>query len=398
MVCAMITLAPLIANCAGGAEVQVILPAELTNRLPEPSRGPTNALVALEPAQYDIRQEDTHFRVEARGPFQILRPGDSVFPLFALPVHLLESRVESSEPMPGHLVTITNRLGLFAEKAGAGTVRLVYRVPIVTREGNKRAQIPVLLGPSGNARLESARPDLEILAGSVWSKTNAEKITRYEIGVAGEEALVVEWRDQGIEAPLKPGVPAERTKEFYGIGLKRAQNLTIINSDGSCTHFAEFELPVSQAEEFRLKLPAKTRLISASVNGVEVNSPAIEDQICRLRLPTPEAQQTIHRLSFRMAYPPMPLGFVGVAEMTLPELFQTAATLEWVVALPSGFNTQVVSSGLEAQKTAPDLTRFGDYGRLLQSHAHTYLAKDLAPPGAVGLSLRYRQMVAGINE
>jgi hypothetical protein len=289
-------------------------------------------------------------------------------------------------------------LGLFAEKAGTGTVRLVYRVPIVTREGNKRAQIPVLLGPSGNARLESARPDLEVLAGSVWSKTNADKLTRYEIGVAGEETLVLEWRDQGIGALPKAGVASDRTKEFYGIGLKRAQNLTIVNSDGSCTHFAEFELPVSQGEEFRLKLPARARLISASVNGLEVNSPVMEEQICKLRLPTPEAQQTIHRVSFRMAYPPMPLGFVGVADLTLPELFQTTATLEWVVALPTGFTTQVISSGLEAQKTAPDLARFGDYGRLLQSRAHTYLAKDLAPPGAVGLSLKYRQMVGGMNE
>src|SRR5207244_3046307 len=167
---------------------------------------------------------------------------------------------------------------------------------------------------------------------------------------------------------------------------------------GSCTHFVEFELPVSQAEEFRLKLPAKARLISVSVNGSEITSPVIEEQTCRLRLPTPDAQQTIHRVSFRMAYPAMPLGFVGLADLTLPELFQTAATLEWVVALPSGFDTQVVSSGLETQKSAPDLARFGDYGRLLQSHPHTYLAKDLAPPGVVSLSLKYRQVVPGMNE
>jgi hypothetical protein len=92
------------------------------------------------------------------------------------------------------------------------------------------------------------------------------------------------------------------------------------------------------------------------------------------------------------------LGFVGLAELTLPEVFQTAGTLEWVVALPNGFDTQVISSGLEMQKTPPDLGRFGDYGRILKSHPHTYLAKDLAPPGAVSLSLKYRQAIPGMYE
>jgi hypothetical protein len=82
----------------------------------------------------------------------------------------------------------------------------------------------------------------------------------------------------------------------------------------------------------------------------------------------------------------------------LPEVFQTTGTLEWAVALPNGFDVQVISSGLERQKTSPDLGRFGDYGRILQSHALTSLAKDLAPPGTVGLSLKYRQKVAGFTD
>lgn len=92
----------------------------------------------------------------------------------------------------------------------------------------------------------------------------------------------------------------------------------------------------------------------------------------------------------------MPLAFFGNAELILPELFQTAGTLEWVVALPSGFETQVISSGLEVQKRSPDLTPFGDYGRILKTHPHIYLAKDLAPPGAVNLMLKYRQVVSGM--
>ena len=94
----------------------------------------------------------------------------------------------------------------------------------------------------------------------------------------------------------------------------------------------------------------------------------------------------------------MPVGVTGFAELLLPEVFLTTGTVDWVVALPSGFQTQVISSGLELQKSAPDLSRFGDYGRVLKSHAVTYLSKDLAPPGQVGLSLKYRQLVPGLYE
>ncbi|HTD86697.1 MAG TPA: hypothetical protein VK850_08975, partial [Candidatus Binatia bacterium] len=383
-----------------GAEVQVILPVELAHKLPEASvpREPTNAVVAFDPAQYQIQHEGTSFRVEVKAPFQVLRPGDAPLPLFAAPVHLLESRVEPAEAVPGRVIAISNRLGLFTQRSGEATLHLAYRVPVLNREGKKRAQIPILLQPSGSVRLESPRTDLEVLTGSLWTKTAAGKTTTYDIGTAGEESVTIEWRDPGDGTMPAPEGPGDHSKEFYGIGLKRAQNLTIINSDGSCTHFAEFEVPVAQAEDFRLKLPAKARLISVSINGAEVTAPVVEQQMCRLRLPKREGQQLIHRLSFRIAYPGMPLGFVGLAELTLPELFQTAATLEWVVALPNSFETQVVASGLEGQKSTPDLSRFGDYGRLVQAHSYTYLAKDLAPPAAVNLSLKYRQMVPGINE
>ena len=139
-------------------------------------------------------------------------------------------------------------------------------------------------------------------------------------------------------------------------------------------------------------------MISVSVNGSEIGSPAVEDQLCRIRLPSREGQQTSHRLSFRIAYPPVRLGFAGTADLALPQVFQTTGTLEWVIALPNGFETQVISSGLERQTASPDLTSFGDYGRILQSHAHIALAKDLAPPGAVALSLKYRQTVTGFYE
>lgn len=374
------------------AEVQVTLPAELITKVPEAKREITNSLIAFEPAQYQARQEASYLLVAAQVPFQIIRAGETTVPLFAAPVHLQEVRFDSAESPLARLVTVTN-LALLPQHAGQTTLRLTYRVPIVTHEGKKRAQIPLALGPSGNMRLESPRNDISVLNGSLWTQTTGDKTNVYDIGVAGLETLNLEWRDQESGPPVVTGQRADGAKDFYGIGLTRAQNLTVINSDGSCTHFAEFDLPAFQTEEFRLKLPDSARLISVSVNGAEISSPVVENQLCRIRLPGREAQQTAHRLSFRIAYPTVRLGFIGTAELSLPEVFQTAGTLDWVVALPHGFDAQVMSSGLEAQKTTPDLTRFGDYGRILKSQSHTYLAKSLAPPGAVSLSLRYRQAV-----
>lgn len=383
-----------------GAEVQVILPAELATKLPEPKRepGPTNAMIAFQPTLYQLTQESAYFQVDARIPFQIIRAGDLPVPLFGAPVYLLESKLDSSDSDLARIVIISNRLSLAAQQIGKEALHLTYRVPIETREGKRHAQVPLALGASGNVRLETSRNDLQILNGSVWSRKTAEKTTTYELGVAGEETLIIEWREDGLGPAPVTEKQVEGTKVFYGIGLTRAQNLTIINSDGSCTHFAEFELPVSQSDEFTLKLPAKARLVSVSVNGSELRSPSVEHELCRIRLPARDPQQTAHRLSFRIACAPMRLGFVGLAELALPEVFQTAGALEWVIALPNGFETQVLASGLETQRSSPDLSRFGDYGRVLKSHPQVFLTKDLAPPGPVTLTLKYRQIVSGLYE
>ena len=373
---------------ANAADVQVIVPGQLVTRLPDAERPATVPLLSFEPADYQITHEPAFFRVEVKVPFQVLREGDAPVPLFSQALHIQSQKIESAAPDLARLGMVKNRLALLVLRLGSGVLHFSYRVAIENHEGRKRAQFPMLIGPSGNAQIASSRPDLEVIAGTLWAKSAREKQTVYDIGVAGEEVLTVEWREQDGAAPAP-----EAGKEFYGIGITRAQHLTVINSDGSCTHFAEFELPAFQTEELRLRLPPKARLISVSINGVEATAPALEDQLCRIRLPAREAGQAAHRLSFRLAYPPVALGFIGNVELPLPEVFLTVGTLEWIVALPGGFDAQVISSGMAVQKTPPDLTRFGDYGRILKSHPQSYLAKDLAPPGPVSLNLHYRQSV-----
>jgi len=388
----------LLLGCAIGepakaAEVQVILPAQFAAAWAETNRPPAPPLLSFETAVYQIVHEAGFFRVDVKLPFRVLRSGDEPVPLFGQAVHLQSRELEASPPEAAQLVTVSNRVALLAQRIGSGALRFSYRVAAEPLEGRKRAQFPLLLGPSGEVRLESVRGDLENLTGSLWAKGVRDEITVYEFGVAGEEQLIVEWRE--LEGMGSSGLAksADGAKAFYGIGITQAQHLTVIGSDGSCTHFAEFELPATSAEEFRLRLPAQARLISVSVNGAEIGPPALENQLCRLRLPERAAQQAANRLSFRLAYPPVRLGFVGTLELALPEVFQTAGTLGWSVALPAGFGPQVIASGLELQKAAPDLGRFGDYGRILRTNANVHLTKDLAPPGPVNLSLRYRQAV-----
>jgi hypothetical protein len=398
--------------CGSNAgDVQVILPGELVAKAAATKSEITPARIAFTLAQYQVRQETNCFHVEAVAAFQILRAGDPVLVMTGGAVYLVESHIESTETNLAWVVSSTNGLLLAAEHTGPGTMRLVYRVPIENREGNRRAEIPMLAGVSGNVRLESPRSDIAILTGSLWGRNVTDKATAYDIGVTGMEKLALEWREQGkdvLASAAKPAVvsaetsvqtlkPEEAAKDFYGIGLKGAQHLTIINTDGSCTHFAEFEVPASQGGEFRMKLPAHASLITASVNGNEIQVPVVEDQICRVKLPSREARQAVDHVSFRIAYPAMKLGFMGSADLALPEVFQTTGTTEWVVALPAGFETQVIASGLETQKSTPDLGRFGDYGRILQTHSHAYLTKDLAPPGLVTVNLKYRQIVDGVS-
>jgi len=347
-------------------EVQVMVPGEWVTH----PQDALPALVAMAPAQYLVRQESNYFQVEVRSAFQVLRSGEPAAPLFNTPVYLQNSGVESADTNLAWSVSGTNGLRLATEHPGSGTLRLAYRVPVENRGGKRRAEIPVLAGVPGNVRLESGRHDLEILTGSLWGKNAADQTMVYDLGITGGESLALEWRDPGMNPPAMPikperppvAAPVPPASSFYGIGLTRAQHLTVINSDGSCTHFAEFEMPASPGGEFRLRLPAGVRLLSISINGNEIQSPVIEDQNCRVKLPDREAQQAVDRLSFRLAYPPLRLGFIGTAELELPEVFQTAGTTEWVVALPDGFETQLLTSGLEPQNPRPTSTAMGTMG------------------------------------
>jgi hypothetical protein len=383
---------------ARAAEIQVVLPAELAGKLLDRAPEAVVPQLTFETAQYEVRHEPTFFHVEVTCGFEAQRAGDTAALLFAEPVHLRNIRIETPEPDTIRPTTASNRIGLLVERPGRATLKVSYRAAITGHDGKKRVEVPLLIGPAAGVLLDSERPDLETLTGSIWSRTAQGQRVAYEIGVVGEERLVLEWRDHLADAALGTHEGTAATRDFYGIGLTQAQNLTVIASDGSCTHFAEFDLPAYHQDGFRLRLPPGVRLISVSIDGTEIAAPTVEDRLCQVRLPERLPRREAHRLSFHLVYPPVRLGFMGSLDLSLPGLFQTVGTLEWVVALPNGFETQVIASGLEAQKASVDLARFGDYGRVLKSHPYVYLGKTLAPPGTANVNLKYRQLVAGLSD
>jgi hypothetical protein len=112
-------LAVLLSTCQLRAgEIQVILPGELAGKLFDSKRETTNSLVAFDPAEYQARIEATHFRVEARAQFQVLRSGERPIPLFAVPVYLQEFKLDSADPDLARLVTVYESAGSRQRPAG----------------------------------------------------------------------------------------------------------------------------------------------------------------------------------------------------------------------------------------------------------------------------------------
>jgi len=368
-------------------EAQVILPATVAVVSAPSAAAARPPEFAFQPIQYQVTQESTFLRVQATAQFQVVRESEVAVPLFARSIYLETASLETLKPDVALLITQSNRLALLARHPGSGTLTLSYRLPIRSQEGISRVETPLLTVSSGTVIVQSREADLQALTGTLWERRNHESQTDYVIGVAGEDSLTLEW-GLGARTTSTSVNPAG----LYGIGIHKAQHLTLIHSDGSCTHFSEFDLPASQHGEFRQELPTGARLVSVSVDGEEMSAPVLEDRVIRLNLTRKPSSRELRTVSLRLAYPPVSLGFLGSLELKLPEVFQTTGTLSWVVLLPNGFESQLISSGLEIQKGAPDLSRFGDYGRLLKSNHGLYLGKDLAPPGATQIQLRYRQL------
>lgn len=368
-------------------EVQVIVPGRLVSGMGTNTMVAPAALVTYGMAQYTAVVGERLVEMRAVVPVTVHRAGLAEGRLFRQPVHVTRWEV----PGFARMITSTNGLQLdFAEK-GEGTLSVDYRVPIMTAGDQLRGSIPLLEVPLGNVQVRSLRGNLQFETGQLWAKEVGEGGIVYDVGVAGVELLVVS------SAAAGPAV-TNRADQVYGIRVISSHQLTVVHSDGSATHFAEYEIPGFHPPTFGLVLPEGARVISVSVDGVEVAEPKQTDRTLNISVGPGEAGRGTRRISLRLAMPLVRLGFIGVAEFELPQTGSAIGELSWVIVLPPNFQSQVISSGLELLRTPPDLAYFGEYGKLLKTQTQVGFFKNLLPPLPVKVRLKYYQKIPGLNE
>ena len=348
-------------------------------------------LLFFGPATYDMSIKDRYAEVTASFSVEVAQSNRGPVNLFNEPVFL----ISWEHPETIQMISSTNLYQLRAVREGGGEMKLVYRVPIKKSGDRDSALIPVVNTPSGILRFESKRPDIEFHDGALWRKTSESGTTRYEVGLAGSKNLTVTWPSE-TGTPESPGA---QKGNIYGIKIVESSQLTVIHSDGACTHLAEFLLPPYYSEEFELLLPNEARVISVSVDNSEVTEPRLTQNRCSIPLDTYPHTSENRRISLRLSLPSVRLGFLGFTELELPNPNANIGMLKWFIVLPSGFHTQIITSGLNQQKSdLEELKHFGDFGRVLKTNPTISLSKNLVAPRTIKTRLKYSQHIKGMTE
>ena len=355
---------------------------------PTPEEKPS---VSLDLAHYEMTLDDGYVDVRVRVPFAIHGDSRAFHVLFDDPVFAVERAV------PAHaLLTLREgALGLLPVAEGEGELTLRYRAPLTESGDRVDAQIPLCLAPAGTIELIARRDNLEFENAVLWQKTTLDESIRYDLGVAQATAFTIGWQegDKITEPPSSPGRPTlEASSETYGIGIVSSDQLTVVNSDGTCLHFAWYELPAFHADSFEVTVPQEARILSASLDQFEIEEPILTDGRCRIPVETAQDAQP-RRLLLRLSYPRVRLGFLGHLQFDLPEVTKTIGELSWTIVLPQGFQTQVTTSDLNPSPCSLPLDDFGSYQGILIERTTTPLSKSLAPPRRASAKLRYCQNV-----
>ena len=372
--------------------VRVLIPGEVVSplldaknvRLEQP-------LLFFGPASYEMSINGRYAELSASFSVEVAQTNRAPVNLFNEPVFL----ISWEHPEAIRMISSTNLYQVQGVRQDSGEMKLVYRVPIEKSGDRNSAVIPALNTPSGILRFESDRSDIEFKDGALWRKTSELGTTRYEVGLVGSKSLTVTWPSE----TGSPESPDAQKGNIYGIKIVESRQLTVIHSDGACTHLAEFILPPYHSEEFQLMLPDEARVISVSVDDSEVAKPKLTQNSCSIPLaPYPPTSEN-RRISLRLSLPSVRLGFLGFTELELPNLNANIGTLKWFIVLPSSFHTQIITSGLDLRKSDPEeLTDFGDFGRVLKTNPTISLSKNLVAPRTIKTRLKYSQHIEGMTE
>ncbi|MFN7953695.1 MAG: hypothetical protein U0610_18355 [bacterium] len=372
--------------------VTVTLPAKL---IPSDTArvGPAEPMVAsLGVARYEARFEERFVEVRATIAVEVVREGppDRVLVPAGVPI---VSRTLSAGL---YLAPVAAGLGLGARGTPRGTLEVVYRAPLAHAGERVEVELPLLVDQAGTFEVSGPPVRLDVTHGLVWS-ARVDTEGHWAIGVTGHDPLTLGYDTRaGADAAERAAAPGDVA--IYGIRVLNADQLTVLHSDGSCAHFAAFELAADHPDVFEVMLPGGSQVLSTIVDGREATRAARDGE--RYRIPLePLARRGESRLvAIRLALPPQPLGFLGSFELDLPQLDSTVGAIRWTIALPTSFHARVVSSGMEELGDAPPLDAFGDYGRALAGRRMIALGKTLMPVSRVHATVRYFQRVNGVSD
>lgn len=208
---------------ASGQEVQVIVPGKLVNSPNLDREKDLPALISCGVAQYSLQFEERFVEVKASLPLEVFRKGDTGLKLFKDPVYLISNEI----PPFVRLLVLSNSFHLDAVETGKGNLNFSYRTPLTVSGNQILATVPLLNVPAGHATVQTKLSNLEFQHATLWKKMTEAEITRYELGVAGGEPLVIAWTGGSVKprrAQARKWLAACRTIDFMASASPRASN------------------------------------------------------------------------------------------------------------------------------------------------------------------------------
>jgi hypothetical protein len=182
------------------------------------------------------------------------------------------------------------------------------------------------------------------------------------------------------------------------MAILSSRHLTVINTDGSCTHSADYVLPGASSQPVTLALPPGATVISGSLNGVALDPATLRGSPLSIVIPESLQHRAEHQLSLSLSCAPVHLGFLGQLTLSLPDPSAITGNLSWNIAIPPGYRVQALSGGLDLNREPMNLDAYGAFGQALKDHTRVSLRRALVPAQPVTARLRYRQALPGFND
>jgi hypothetical protein len=351
----------------------------------------TNAppIVLLGPATGEVELHPTFAEACVRIPLVVHRPGEPGIALFSQPVHL-------RSVTPPDFVFLENkdaRPSLLPISAGRGELGLTIRSPIERKGDRMSTTLPLPRDCVTQLKIRTPQAGLQMEGAALWERSgDAQKGFVHELSSAGAPSVTLSWSDAPGSPEATPGSP------LHGMSMLSSRHLTVINTDGSCTHAADYVLAGAFGRPFVLALPPGAAVVSGSLDGVALDPATLRGSPLSIAVPESPQHRAEHQLSLSLSCAPVHLGFLGHLTLSLPDPSAITGNLSWNIAVPPGYRVQTLSGGLDMNREPVTLDVYGTFGEALRDHTLISLRRALVPAQPVAVRLRYRQALPGFND